>query len=162
MTDTAEAKPETKSQDTASQDTAQAEGEKHPLDQAREEGLRRNPTWQTDQINTTEHGGHVDIRKASAVFEEGRRAGVRRAAEALEKGEDDPLTVLPEDHDEAERARESLRTEAASLPEEPGKGEVAPGNVDGGNVDHQNEPEDSHTPDHVALAQQDEEAERGE
>jgi hypothetical protein len=163
MTDTAEAKSEETPQTSAkTEDPAKTEDvdevedtdEVHPLDRAREEGLRRNPTWQTGQINTTEHGGHVDIRKFASAFEEGRQAGVRRAAEALEKGEPDPRVILPEDADEAERAKEALRTEAASLPKDPGKGDVPPGDVDGGNVDLQNEPGDSHTPDHVALAQQ--------
>lgn len=160
MTDTAEAKPGEAPETAAKTEDAEGADEMHPLDQAREEGLRRNPTWQTGQIDTTEHGGHVDIRKISPVFEITREAGVRRAGAALEKGEDDPRVVYPQDEAEAEKAKEALREEAASLPEEPGTGEVAPGNIDGGNTDNQNEPEDPHTPDHVALAQQ--EPEHGE
>jgi hypothetical protein len=100
--------------------STQAEGkenEVHPLDLAREEGMRRNPTAQTSHLDTSTDGV-VDLRQVASIFEEARQDAVRHAADVLDPDTDtvDPNVIEPDDADDAERARDELRREAANLP----------------------------------------------
>lgn len=117
-TEKAESKPSTRKADDGADTDEEYEPENHPLTLARAEGQARNPLWQTSNIDTTEGGGLVDIRKVSPMFEQARRDAVRHAAAVLDPEDDtpdDPNVILPDDEAEAERAKADLKRQAAEL-----------------------------------------------
>jgi membrane protein involved in colicin uptake len=102
MTDKSEAKPSTTSEEV------------HELDRLREEGLRRNPSWQTGNIDTST--GVTDLGEVSPIFKQAQEAAIRRAADHADSGEEDPRVVLPEGEDAAQRALDDAQQRAADLP----------------------------------------------
>lgn len=78
---------------------------------ARLEGLRSNPGFRMGTVDTTE--GTVNMHDVSPVFRDAQRDAVLHAARVVEDDEVyDPTVIMPEDPDEAERAREDLRRQA--------------------------------------------------
>jgi hypothetical protein len=108
-TEKSESKPET-TEDPATD-------EEHPQDALRREGLRLNPQFQTEHLDTT-GGGPVDIHRISSVFEEARQHAVRAAALAADEDYAPDNVVFSDDHDEADRQREHVRKLAEQIPDE--------------------------------------------
>lgn len=136
-TEKAESKPSTRKADSESGEDEEFDAENHPLTLARAEGLARNPLWQTDNIDTTESGGLVDVRKVSPMFEQARRDAVRHAAAVLDPEDDtpdDPNVILPDDEVEADRARADVKRQAAELGD-PENDPVVVSNAHGGHGD---------------------------
>lgn len=102
--------------------------EAHPLDQARAEGFRTFPTWQTGSVDTSSGSGPVDIKSVTPVFEQTRQDLVRHAADVVDPNTDtaDENVVLPDDKDEAEAAKGQLAEQAAKLPAPAQFGDGAP------------------------------------
>lgn len=100
------------------EDAPETTEEEHPLDALRREGLRLNPQWQTEHLDTS---GDVatDIHRISPVFAEARDHAVRAAAAAAEADYAPDTVVFPDDKDDADAAREHVRKVAAELPKEP-------------------------------------------
>lgn len=108
-TEKSESKPET-TEDPATE-------EEHPLDALRREGLRLNPQFQTEHLDTT-GGGPVDLHRVSPVFEEARQHAVRSAALAADEDYAPDNVVFSDDADEADRQREHVRKLAQDIPDE--------------------------------------------
>lgn len=108
-TEKSESKPET-TEDPATD-------EEHPLDALRREGLRLNPQFQTEHLDTT-GGGPVDLHRISPAFEEARQHAVRAAAIAADEDYAPDNVVFSDDPDEAERQREHARKLAEDIPDE--------------------------------------------
>lgn len=86
------------------------------LQEARLEGMRRHPLYQSGTLETSDTGGTTDIRDISPAFEDSRRDTVRRAAASLREDREDPNLILPEDEAEAERAKRDIEEQDAKLP----------------------------------------------
>jgi hypothetical protein len=119
-TEKSESKPET-TEDPATD-------EEHPQDALRREGLRLNPQWQTEHLDTT-GGGPVDFSRTPA-FEEARQHAVRQGALAADADYTPDNVVFSDDSDEAERQREAVRKQAEELPEDEAE-RRPPGYADG-------------------------------
>jgi hypothetical protein len=91
--------------------------EEHPQDALRREGLRLNPQWQTEHLDTT-GGGPVDMHRVSPVFEEARQHAVRQLAKAADEDIPPDNVVFAEDADVADRQRELARKLAKDVPDE--------------------------------------------
>lgn len=104
--------------DTEKAEDAPETTEEHPLDALRREGLRLNPQWQTEHLDTS---GDVatDIHRISSVFAEAHDHAVRAAAAAAEADYAPDTVVFPDDKADADAAREHVRKAAAELPKEP-------------------------------------------
>jgi hypothetical protein len=94
-----------------------ATDEEHPQDALRREGLRLNPQFQTEHLDTT-GGGPVDLHRISPVFEEARQHAVRSAALAADEDYAPDNVVFSDDVDEADRQREHVRKLAQDIPDE--------------------------------------------
>lgn len=110
------------------EDAPETTEEEHPLVALRREGLRLNPQWQTEHLDTS---GDVatDIHRISSVFAEAHDHAVRAAAAAADADYAPDTVVFPDDKADADAAREHVRKVAAELPEEPEKPPV--GGADG-------------------------------
>lgn len=107
-TEKSESKPET-TEDPATD-------EEHPQDALRREGLRLNPQFQTEHLDTT-GGGPVDLHRISPAFEEARQHAVRAGAAAAEADYAPDNVVFSDDPDEAERQRQAVREQAKDVPD---------------------------------------------
>jgi hypothetical protein len=94
-----------------------ATDEEHPLDALRREGMRLNPQFQTEHLDTT-GGGPVDIHRISPAFEEARQHAVRQLARAADEDVPPDNVVFSEDADVAERQRKLARKLAEDVPDE--------------------------------------------
>jgi hypothetical protein len=91
--------------------------EDHPLNVARREGLRLSPLSQTEHLDTS-GGGVTDLHRISPVFEEARQHAVRQGARVADDDYMPGTVVLPDDKDEADRARAHVKKLAGDLPDE--------------------------------------------
>lgn len=94
-----------------------ATDEEHPLDALRREGMRLNPQFQTEHLDTT-GGGPVDLHRISPAFEEARQHAVRAGARAADADYAPDNVVFSDDSDEAERQRQQVRELAKDVPDE--------------------------------------------